>query len=399
MAKFLTFILIMLLLSTIPMSADNQTLEPLTSLARPVKKLPRPAPSSADIEFDRFEFARLTNGRYGPMPWDIEGEPSKGGQYFVQAKVYGHEAIATAKFELLDEQGAVIQPVPIVKEDGPSGSPEFFGMMIVPDRPFRVALSGEAVDGQRYQRIYERLFMPTDRPENWDSLIQGMSPSEAKKITQWAEQFMRQQSAKVKEKFEKLPGGVINFPRTRVFNVAYAPLLSRAGRLRGIRINYEVEFSETGYYNPELQVIPWYENEHWRGMIQMWVVDGKIEPEPEERGSPQVRPHLLAYDAGYQYLGQTVYRFTADLLPDYAIQNESKTKFCLYNQKFNNSPPHVLAAWRALLSSNAPTTYKVYIQNSDYTGVIENWYPQSVIYNGFAEEGATDCGVQPSSRF
>jgi hypothetical protein len=227
----------------------------------------------------------------------------------------------------------------------------------------------------------------------------GTSASEANKIRTWAEQFMRQQFAKVKEKFEKLPDGVIILPRTRVLNVTYAPLLSPTGRPRGIRIKYEVEFSETGYYNPELQVIPWYENEDWRARIQMYVLDGKIEPEPEEAGSPQVRPHLLAHGAGYRYLGQTVYRFTADLLPDYAIQDESKTKFCLYNQKFNNSPPHALAAWKALLSSNAPTTYNVSIQNSDFVGVLENSYPQSIIYNGFAAEGARDCGVQPTSRF
>ena len=94
---------------------------------------------------------------------------------------------------------------------------------------------------------------------------------------------------------------------------------------------------------------------------------GSIEPQPAESGSPQIQPHILAYGAGYLYRGGTTYHFTAEYIPDYVIQNENKTKLCIWHQQYKHTP-EFQAAWRAILASEAPTKYILYINNTNFGG-------------------------------
>jgi hypothetical protein len=164
MWKVISPILLMAFLSLVAPSHYSQTSRTRPPLVtdRPVKKLPVRAPQSDDIKFTDFGFKLQSIGPH-PGMFPIEGEPSMGFHYFVEATLYGSDAIATAKFEAIDEHGALIEPVPIRREPGPGGSPAFYGVMAVPDRPFRVAVTGEAIDGKRYQRVYKRLYKPIDR--------------------------------------------------------------------------------------------------------------------------------------------------------------------------------------------------------------------------------------------
>src|SRR5688500_19415311 len=121
------------------------------------------------------------------------------------------------------------------------------------------------------------------------------------------------------------PDGTVVFPPTMISNVAYAPLFSTAGHPVGLRVTYDVKFISDGYYNPALHVLPIYQRDDLRGLIEMHVVEGSIAPVPAVVGSPQQQPNILAHGAGYQYTAGTTYRFTADLIPDFIIQNEPKT--------------------------------------------------------------------------
>ena len=399
MWRVVIFISLTALMSLVASSQGTQTdraAAPIV-IARPVKRLPVQAPASADIEFDEFEFKLLAGSRH-PGTWPIEGEPSKGYTYFVEARVYGLEAIATARFEVLDEQGALIEPARIRRETGAGGSSGFYGLMTVPNRPFRVALTGEAIDGQRYQRVYQRLFKPIDKPVVHPILKQAASRADKRKLSRMLEDLIKQESTAIDEELKK-SGGWIVIPRTRVSNVNYQPLLSPAGRPRGVRITYDLEFSETGYYNPQLHVFPFYADEEWRGRIGMKVFDSSISPQPEEVGSQEASSNPLADHTGFIYLGRTTYHVTADFFPEYVIRNEAKTKFCLWNQQHSDSPPDARAIYQAILLSKEPATYRVWIMNSDFTGEIENFYGQGVFYSTFAAEGARDCGPQPTTRF
>ncbi len=393
-------ILMLALLPLISPSSVGQTADPKVSAAaaRPVKTLASQTPSAASIHFAGFEFQQPYFGREGPGVRRIEGEPSKGSHYFVEAKLYGEEAIATAKFEAVDEVGQVIQQVLIGRQSDASGRSGFYGVMMVPDRPFRVVVSGERLDGRSYRRAHERLFRPTNRPQQRSLIPPGVPAAEAKRMEQVAEAATQEAIAKMENDLRKETGGVIVMPRTRVSNVMYAPYLSKAGHPLGVRISFDVEFSQDGYYNPKLHLVPDYKSDDWRGRIEMKALTGSIEPQPAEAGSAQMQPHILAFGAGYLYRGRTTYHFAAELVPDYIFQNEEKTKLCIFRQKYKYSP-RMQAAWREILESKALTKYRLYIDNADFSGEIEGLHAQGTLFRSFVAEGAQDCGEQPTSRF
>src|SRR6476661_1704559 len=117
----------LVLLVCIGQSANPQL--PATAM-RPVKILPSPTPSSGEIHFLSFEFQQLFITNH-PGSAAIKGEPTKGARFFVEAKLYGEEAIATAKFEAGDERGNVMQKILIERRADANGGSGFYGVMKV----------------------------------------------------------------------------------------------------------------------------------------------------------------------------------------------------------------------------------------------------------------------------
>ncbi len=385
-------IVLLALLHLLLQQCVGQAVDPRSSAngTRPVKQLPSDMPSTSEIRFYSFEFKQLYLSQH-PGTVKIKGEPSKGLRFFVEAKFYAEEAISTAKFEAVDEAGNVIQKVLIQRQPDAGGHPGFYGVMRVPARPFRIVASGKGIDGKTYRLTHERLFRPTNRPKSAILIPQG---GPLKKRQQFEQEYMDRMEKGWKETALEM----IVMPRTRVANVMYAPYLSKAGNALGVRIEFDIEFSHDGYYNPALRLYPDYKNDGWRGRIEMKPLTGSIEPKPDEAGSPQYQPHLLAYGAGYVYRRGTTYHFTAEYIPDYVIQNETRTKFCIYYQKYRHSP-ELHADWRAILDDRAPTKYTLYINNANFSGEIEGLHPQGTLLKSFLEEGAKDCGEQQTSRF
>ncbi|HLA11582.1 MAG TPA: hypothetical protein VJ023_13425 [Pyrinomonadaceae bacterium] len=390
-------ILLLTLLPLISLQCVSQTADPKSLAAmRPVKELASQTPSATEIDLAGFDFLQLYFTRH-PGFFPIDGEPTKGFQYFVEAKLYGEEAIANAKFEAVDEAGQLIQKVLIKRQPDASGRAGFYGFMKVPDRPFRVVVSGESLDGGSYRQVHNRLFKPTNRTQDPFRIPPGAPPPKGKTVQQF-EAATREAIAKMENDLTKDAAEVIVMPRTHVSNVMYAPYLSNSGHPLGVRITFDVEFSQDGYYNPELHLVPEYKNDQWRGRIEMKALTGSIEPQPAEPGSPQIQPHILAYGAGYLYSARTTYHFAADLVPDYVIQNENKTKFCIFRQKYKHSPL-MDAAWREILASKAPTKYRLFIDNTEFIGEIDGLHAQGTIFESFVAQGAQDCGEQPTTRF
>jgi hypothetical protein len=368
--------------------------------ARPVTKLASPAGRAADVDLLSFEFQQPYYGFEGPGLLPIDGEPSRGARYIVTANVYGDKSIATAAFSAVDERGTVIQSIRMMREPHASGTSELVGLMVVPDRPFRIVMTGAAVDGMPYRRTYKRLFRPAQDQPSVRRLPPDVPTDLAKHMTQVADEAARQAIDRLESQLASHPEGVTFMPRTQISNVAYAPLFSAAGRPIGLRVTYEVEFSQDGYFDPALRVLPTYESDEWRGLVDMHAVDGRIEPLPAEVGAPQERPSILAYGAGYQYKGSTPYRFAADLIPDFIMQNEAKTKFCIYSQKYESYESGARrAVWAELLTNEASVNYKVFIGNQDFTGAIDGFFAPGTLRASFAAEGAQDCGSQPTRRF
>jgi hypothetical protein len=385
-------LLVLLLSVSPPWGCEVVGQDPLATVMRPVKQLPVQPRLTEEISFEKFEFQQLIISRH-PGMFGLEGEPTIGFRYFVEARIYGEEAIATGKFEAVDEAGRVIQKILIGRQPHAGGGSDFYGVMKVPDRPFRVVLSGEGIDGKNYRLTYERLFRPTTRPQSPVRDPAGRLPANARQRRQLLE-VVQQQMDKLEEDVKKNAPEMIVLPRTRVSNVMYAQYLSKSGRPLGLRITYDVEFSHDGYYNPELLLFLDYKNVEWRGRITMTTLTGSIEPKPEEPGAPQDQPHV-GYGAGYLYKAGTTYHFTAEYIPDFVNYNENRSKFCITYQK-NKYSPEAEAAFSEILADNTPSPYSVQIRNTDFVGVIEGLPSQSELLKSFVADGAKECASQPN---
>jgi hypothetical protein len=122
---------------------------------RPVTRLASPARRAADINLLSFDFQQPYYGFEGPGLFPVDGEPSQGARYIVTARVYGDKSVATAAFSAVDERGTMIQSIRMMREPNASGTSDLVGLMVVPDRPFRLVMAGAAVDGVEYRRTYK----------------------------------------------------------------------------------------------------------------------------------------------------------------------------------------------------------------------------------------------------
>ena len=177
---------------------------PNSKLPRPVKKFPS-NPRTAEIEFFSFEFQRPYLGREGPNFTELKGEPSAGTQYLATAELFREDAVATVKFELVDENGRVIQSLYFFKQDNSLEHAHFFGSAKIPERPFRVAVSGIGVDGEQYRRVFERLFQPSRRPPAPPILPRKLAPQEAKKLAAALLEMEKQALSKLAERASQKP--------------------------------------------------------------------------------------------------------------------------------------------------------------------------------------------------
>lgn len=367
---------------------------------QPVKNVAEPPKASA-ISLDSFEFQQPTFLHAGPGFADLEGEPVIGTETAVEAYLFGDEAIATVRFEAVDENGTVIAPVVIAR--APYGSSRFVGLMTVPPHPFRIAISGEAVDGQPYRRVHKRPFRPIDRADARAQSWPGMTPEWATLIRRSIDEAGPTLMANLRTHLATAAKGTIVMPRTHIGNVMYAPLFSAQGRPIGLRITYQARFSEKGQYEAGLGVEAVYSAAVRRGLSRMTVLDSTISPMPREPYPPydeivlnDIRTSPLDAGAHYTYEADTVYRFSADLVPNFVFHNLDRTKSCIYHQAYNHSPD-TLKSTAQILANEVPTTYSVML--SGFRGRIQNFYAEGTFLKSFVAEGASDCGPNPTRRF
>ena len=371
---------------------------------RPVEDITK-APSVSAISFQGFEFQEPAFLHAGPALFRIDGEPIRGREYVVEAFVYNDEAIATARFAAVDQNGSLLEPLAMGRKPGPLGSWRFVGSMTVPTHPFRIVLEGEGIDGRPFTRAHRRLFRPADRETSRPGPPEGLPESEAALLRQMVDEAGPRLIAELQADLVRTPSGAIAMPRMQVSNVRYAPLRSPEGRPMGVRLEYDVRFSERGQYNPEVRVDPRYTPREWQGLSRMQVLRGEITPRPREAHPPydhivlgDLRSSPLQAGAHYTYEAGVVYHFVADMVPDYAVHNLEETRACIHYQKFRYAPGRQ-QAFSALLASDGPAEYGVSIGGTAFTGVIRSFYGDGTFHRSFVDEGAQDCGAQPTRRF
>jgi hypothetical protein len=386
---------IMLAVSVLPVLAGQVTvLPPGTGTMTAVKDVTN-TPRVAEIEFVDFEFQRPQPAHEGVFLFQIDGEPASGIRYPVEANIGGEEAIATASFDVIAEDGTIIQPLPIARGER-GGYSQFIGMMNVPSQPFRILLSGQSVDGRRFQRVYERLFRPGKG--SLDIPPDAPVPPEYAGQRRLMEEDAKRQLVEV-ETFVAANATVpLVMPRLEVSRVVYAPLLSAGGRPIGVRITYDVEFSQAGEYDPQLSVYAG--NPEENGILgKMRVLNSNLEPLPRLAHAPQElagsnhRDSVLAYGADFLYEARTAYHFTVDLVPGFIATGGGGSPPCIWREGFRTTHDPE-KAFASLLAREGPSTYRVSIGGNAFEGRIEKFAGEGTLYRNFVADGTQDC-AQP----
>ena len=361
---------------------------------RPVRDV-TPSPRVAEIEFVDFEFKRPQPAHGGVFLFQIEGEPAAGLRYPVEASIAGERVIASARFDAIAEGGTLIQPLLIARLGTavPGGS-RFIGLMDVPHRPFRIRLTAQTVDGRTLQRLHPRLFRPgkgtLEIPP--DAFIppeyggqRRLMDEEAKRLVAETESFVADATVP------------LVLPRSDISKVMYAPLLSAAGRPIGVRVTYDVEFSQAGEYNPQLMVYAEDVAGNVSGILaQMRVLNSSLEPlprlahAPDKEAGTNLQESVLAFGAHFRYEGRIIYHFTVDLIPGFMTPGRAGSVPCIWREGFRiTRDPE--KAFASMLARDGPSTYKVSLGGAAFEGRIEQFPGEGTLYRNLVADGAQDC--------
>jgi hypothetical protein len=360
----------------------------------PVKDVTSP-PRAAEIEFVDFKFQRPQPAHGGVFLFAFDGEPARGVRYPVDARIAGQEAIASLRFDVVDEDGTIVEPVAMaVRGTGVPGLVEFIGMLTVPARPFRILLSGQTVDGRGFRGLHDRLFRPgtgsLDIPP--DAPVPLEYAGQRRLMEEEARRLVAEQERYVADK----SGTPLVMPRTIVSKVMYAPLLSAGGRPVGLRVTYDVEFSQGGQHNPRVSVHAEDIEEPSGVLAQLNVLNSRLEPLPRLAHAPaglagtNHQASVLAYGADFLYEARTVYHFSVDLVPGFMSTRGDGSSPCIWREGFQTAPDPA-KAFNRLLARERPATYRVRIGGEAFDGRIENFAGEGTIYRSFVAEGAPDC--------
>ncbi|MDQ3667683.1 MAG: hypothetical protein M3410_14145 [Acidobacteriota bacterium] len=397
------FISLILLQSALACVGQTQGAQSVNHSRRDVKRHADRSSPGGEIHFSSFAFLRSYLGREGPNFLGLEGEPSAGFDYLAKAELFGLESAATVKFEMVDARGRVIQPLGFSKSNNAVDDGEFVGLVKVPAQPFRIKVTGTHLRGGIYEQVYRKLFQPTNRPLQEPLLPPGFPREQAQRIRDALKEQERQMKAEYEKKIGTHNNGVIVLPRIQVSNVTYEPYLSDTGNLLGIRLRYNIEYSADGDYAHSLQVIPDYRDANMRGLVEMQVVNERVNPipSPPSYATPNIHVDLktlVKYGSAAWFGSGVVYQFTIDLVPDFVGQNATKTKFCVdevhYQQKVKSRQ-----AWEHMKASGAHVSYKISMNQVHYGGDTGPWLPPKTFYEGFLKEGAVRCKPYKNIHF
>jgi len=347
---------------------------------------PRGATQPVQIDLYTFEFKEPYFGREGPSYFATKSEPVKGAQQLAEARLSGQRGVSTVKFEAIDASGNALKVLYLFKVNDALDDDQYLGFVDVPDQPFRVVVSGQDSNGASYRRVFDRLFRPKDK-----------LPTPATPFTKLLLDEERRYKAEFEAKRRANPDGVIVLPSMHVTNVMHEPYRSARGNTLGIRLSYDIQFSKAAVYSMTPSANPFFENYDFRGSVGMKVAADTINPKPEPL-QEQYSPGFHGFIMPAQYKSGVVYHFVVDMVPDYAIQNAARTKYCIYNRKFQMSSK-ASGAWETLRTQDVPIRYLVSIKSTNFHGEIQGLYSQKTFYEGFLQEGAQDCGPSPSFNF
>jgi hypothetical protein len=315
----------------------------------------------------------------------IDGEPAAGGRYGVQATVSGLRSVASMRFELIDEKGTVIGPVPMVIDES-WGFIRYIGMVNVPERPFRVRLVGMSVDGKRFQGTYRKLFRPA-RPHPTEKI-----PGLAELPPQMSAMFPRllaEATAAREAQVKGVDGGaMMRIPQLRVTNVSFMPYRSSSGRTLGLQVFYDVEFERMGRFSPGAYVAQMYPEADfvWHDFRP---VTSAISPAPHLAHDPSQLASATDQRLGgtdFLYTQGIRYSFRMLLVPDFVERHGPQRTFCVFRSRFTQE-----GELARMLRITGPAPYRVRINQDTFDGMIDAFDSEGVLYQNWLDEGTPPC--------
>jgi hypothetical protein len=342
----------------------------------------------------RFRFLALVFGREGPMDTALASAPVMGHEYLVEANLHGVESAASVRFQLIDMAGRELQTITMWKATDSSTEGDFYGIVTVPNQPFRAVVLGTATNGSAIRSAFGSLFQPASNGVDLPlGIPQGVPVNQAAGIQKMMDEYREQLHAQSKQAAAANPDGTINLTRNVVSPIRYEPLNSTSGVPIGIRLHYSIRFPTQQTVRGVPHMFPEYALPAWRGVVSMKPLTGSITPAPSMIGV-QSLPEVVQYEAAATYQAGVTYSFTIDMVPDFVFQGTQTGRFCLFNQKVLNRE-----IWNALISSSDSVSYSVSIADTGTSARIPASYSQRTFHESFVASGAGDCGAVPNVRF
>ena len=285
-------------------------------------------------------------------------------QQAMQLSLAGIEVLSVG-FDLIDENNRVIKPVKLRQND--YSNPYLMIMLVeTSTQPFRVMARGEDHTGYAFQRVFPTLFQP---------------PIEEGAVAVAQDQLLA-------DLIQNAEAGPYRVVRASVLEMTDEVLLSEAGAPIGVRLKFALRFPRDGFYTPLPQVFPERIAYGYTGALSLRVQRVEIAPFPE---GPQSTV-TMRYLSRASYRANQLYRFTVDLVPNYAQYNDQKHAFCIMTKAFSyGSRDRFLNE----VTNEARMRFRISIMGTDMDGrqpaTTEQSYIPNLWYSSFLKEGAAEC--------
>jgi hypothetical protein len=385
----------LILAPVILMLAAPQSVPDAARGPQPVREV-TPAPSLDELDmffgFQRPGIFHMLTAHFGR----IEGQPTGGVRYGVDASISGLESVRTLWFEMMNESGAFIERIPMVPDDDmPLDYGQFVGMVSVPMEPFRIALRGITRDGRRFHAVQRQLFRPAKTApraplEGFEDI--PVPAAQRDGLRKEYEAKLAEAVAARERRVAANPEGTVTVPQTSVTDVQYAPYLSPTGRTLGLTITYTVVMEPGGRYNPALRVVREDPASGGEARDALRPLNASITPRPRLYHDPareaEEVPGLLLADAAYA--SGTRYRFSIQLAPAFVALRSGASTPCLTLSHLKNQYRGD-AGYKQMIANRGASTYRVSIGRRAFEGRIDGFVGEGTLYQHWMDDGTPPC--------